>query len=90
MKIQKTKIFGVLGKKKNLFYYWTLKPLRGLAQLGSGSTKKTFFNFCFLISVDPENFYLRAKARNFFTLRGKVFLRRNYAQLAVILRKFLK
>jgi hypothetical protein len=45
----------------------------------------------------PGNFYLRAKVRNFFTLRGiardcveKVFLRCNYAQLAVILRKFLK
>ncbi len=48
-------------------------------------------------TANPGNFYIRAIARNFFTLRGisrdcveKVFLICNYVQLAEILRKFLK
>jgi hypothetical protein len=45
MKTQKTKNFGVLAKKINNFLLDPKTPLRGLAHLGTGSTKKLFFTF---------------------------------------------
>jgi hypothetical protein len=43
MKMQETKNFGVLGKKKLFSTIGPSNSLRGLTHLGTGSSKKMFF-----------------------------------------------
>jgi hypothetical protein len=51
MKMQETKNFGVLGKKKLFSTIGPSNSLRGLTHLWSGSTKKCFLNFCYFLFV---------------------------------------
>jgi hypothetical protein len=62
MKIQKTKDLGFRTKKKPFFTIGHSNPLRGQTHLGSGSTKKMFFQILFFDSCRPGKFLSSRKS----------------------------